>query len=706
MSSLPAPEGYSLTRRQILQRAGAGIVGLPLLGALGGQSLDAADAGKAAKKAAPAASAVPVSLNRFGRMVHEHYVTRVRLAERLADARRARLKTRAEAEAYVKELQSKVRECLGPWPEKTPLNARTTRTVERDTYKIENVIFDSRPDFPVTGNLYLPKGRSGKLPGVIGMCGHSANGKAAGTYQSFAQGLARQGYVVFIIDPIGQGERLQCVNAELKARFGIGVQEHLHVGNQQVLVDEFIGSWMVWDGIRALDYLLTRPEVDPKQIGLTGNSGGGTQTTWLSAADPRWTMVAPSCFVTTLRRNLENELPADTEQCPPRALALGLDHADFIAAMAPRPVILMGQERDYFDARGLEEAFGHLKHLYRLLGAEENIKLHIGPDSHGYSQANREAMYGFFNGLTKVTQGSAEPALTLETDAVLQCTPRGQVAEARPRTVVTFTSERAKQFATKRGKPEGSELRVAVRAALKLPKREETAPDYRILRPSTGRGYPAKFAGTYAVETEAGIHALVYRLSDVDLVSRVPRKTSRALLYIAHQSADEELRQEPLIAELMKESGDTAVFACDVRGIGESRPTTTNQGFLAPYGPDYLYAAYGLMLDSPVAGQRTHDVLRVLDWLKATGHTEIHLVGRGWGAIPAAFAAMLSNDVAQVTLKHALSSFSEIAASENYKWPLALLVPGVLKRFDLPDCYRALGAKKLRQIEPWGPMAG
>ncbi len=706
MSSHPSPEDSSLTRRQIIRRAGAGIVGLPLLGALGGQSLAAAEASKSAKKAAPTAPAAPVALNRFGRMVHEACVARVRQAERLGEERRARLKTRADAEAYVKELQGKVRECLGPWPEKTPLKARTTRTVERDSYTIENVIFESRPDFPVTGNLYVPKGRGGKLPGVVGLCGHSANGKAAGTYQSFAQGLARQGYVVFIIDPIGQGERLQCVNAELKARFGVGVPEHLHVGNQQVLVDEFLGSWMVWDGIRALDYLLTRPEVDPKHIGLTGNSGGGTQTTWLSAADPRWTMVGASCFVTTLRRNLENELPADTEQCPPRAIALGLDHADFIAAMAPRPVILMGQERDYFDARGLEEAFGRLKHLYRLLGAEDNIKLHIGPDPHGYSQPNREAMYGFFNGITKVAQGSAEPTLTLETDATLQCTPRGQVGEARPRTVVTFTGELARAMAAKRGQPEGSELKTAVRAVLKLPPREAAAPDYRILRPSPGRGYPTRFAGTYAVETEAGIHAIVYRLSDVDLVSRVPRKTAKALLYIAHQSADDELRQEPMIAELMKASGDAAVFACDVRGIGESRPTTTNQSFLAPYGPDFMYAAYGLMLDTPMAGQRTHDVLRAIDWLKSTGHTEIHLVARGWGAIPATFAAVLSDDVAQVTLKHALSSYGEIAASENYKLPLALLLPGVLKRFDLPDCYRALGAKKLRQIEPWGPMAG
>ena len=187
------------------------------------------------------------------------------------------------------------------------------------------------------------------------------------------------GYVVLIFDPIGQGERLQYGHVEKDHRPGVGVGEHLLAGNQQFLVGEFFGSWRAWDGIRALDYLLTRPEVDPKHVGITGNSGGGTMTTWLCGVEPRWTMAAPGCFVTTFRRNLENELPADTEQCPPRALALGLDHADFLAAMAPKPVIILAKEKDYFDVRGAEEAYARLKQLYGLLGAEENISLHIGP---------------------------------------------------------------------------------------------------------------------------------------------------------------------------------------------------------------------------------------------------------------------------------------------------------------------------------------
>ena len=282
-------------------------------------------------------------LNRFPRMVQEYFVDQVRQVEKQADQRRAKLKTKADANAYVEEVREKIQESFGPWPEKTPLNPRITSVLERDTYKIENLTFESRPGFLVTANLYIPKGREFPLPGVVGTCGHSANGKASRFYQSFAQGLARQGYVVLIFDPIGQGERLQYPDENLKSKIGVGVQEHLYCGNQQFLVGEFFGSWRAWDGIRALDYLLTRKEVDPKHIGVTGNSGGGTMTTWLCGVENRWTIGAPSCFVTTFRRNLENELPADTEQCPPQALSLGLDHSDFLAAMAPKPVIILAK---------------------------------------------------------------------------------------------------------------------------------------------------------------------------------------------------------------------------------------------------------------------------------------------------------------------------------------------------------------------------
>src|SRR5262245_43758602 len=397
----------------------------------------------------PAAGLTP--LNRFARVVQEFFVEQVRAAEKIGEDARAKLKTKADTEGYIRTVRDKIAKCFGPFPQqKAPLNAKITGKLDRDTYTIEKVFFESRPQFFVTANLYLPKGAKGPRPGVVGLCGHSNNGKANETYQSFAQGLARMGYVVLIFDPIGQGERLQYAHVEKPHRPGVGVGEHLLAGNQQFLVGDFFGSWRAWDGIRALDYLLSRPEVDPKHVGITGNSGGGTVTTWLCGVESRWTMAAPGCFVTTFRRNLENELPQDTEQCPPHAIALGLDHADFLACMAPKPVIILAKEKDYFDARGAEEAYRRLKRIYSLLGDEENVKLHFGPTPHGYTIENREAMYRWFNRATGVSDAKTEPKLTIETEETLRCTPGGQVAGLKSRTVFSFTAETAGQLADKR----------------------------------------------------------------------------------------------------------------------------------------------------------------------------------------------------------------------------------------------------------------
>jgi len=679
-------------RRQMLQTLGVQVLGLTLADRLLANEARAAGSQDDTRLE---------PLNRFPRMVQRYFVDRVRRAEAAGLKAKAELKTKADAEAYVRSVQERIRTSFAPFPEKTPLEPRITGVVDRDAYRIEKVIFESRPEFLVTANLYVPKGREFPLPGVVGTCGHSANGKCAEAYQAFAQGLARMGYVVLIYDPIGQGERLQYPDENLKSRIGVGVREHLYAGNPQFLVGEFFGTWRAWDGIRALDYLLTRPEVDPQHVGVTGNSGGGTMTTWLCGVEQRWAMAAPSCFVTTFRRNMENELPADTEQCPPKALALGLDHDDFLAALAPKPVLILAKEKDYFDARGSEEAYARLKRLYKLLGAEDNIGLFIGPTTHGYSQENREAMYRWFNRATGVSDATTEPELVIEKDETLWCTPHGQIVELKSRPVYSFTRARSKALAKQRRRLGGDELVGAVSDVLKLPPRRR-APEYRILRTLRGRKYPKPNFTTYAVDTEPGVHAVVYMLSDERHQSRPPRGRPRAVLYVSHHSSDAELREEPLIRRLLEAEPAAAFFTCDVRGIGESLPNTCGKNFLDAYGPDYFYAIHSLMLDYPYVGQKTHDVLCVLDWLRSCGHREVHLAAKGWGAIPATFAALLSDQVAQVTLKNALTSYAEIAESVEYNWPLSSLLPGVLHRFDLPDCYRALEKKKLSQIEPWG----
>ena len=646
-------------------------------------------------------------LNRFPRALQEYYVARVREIERQSLARKMALQSKAEAEQYVREVRAKVRDCFGPFPAKSPLKARVTGTVERESYRIEKILFESRPGLLVTGNLYLPRGVQGPLPGVIATCGHSDNGKAGETYQSFTQGLARLGYVVFIIDPVGQGERLQYLDQAGRSRYGNGVPEHLHLGNQQLLAGENFPFWRAWDAIRALDYLETRPEVDPQRIGMTGNSGGGTMTTWLGGLDDRWSMAAHGCFITTLRRNIENELPQDTEQYPLRALAHGLDHDDFIAAMAPKPVILLAKEKDFFDVRGAEEAYGRLKRLYTLLGAPENIALFVGPTYHGYSKENREAMYRWFHRHQgRSDQIESEPPIVIEKDETLQVTPGGQVAGLGSRTVFSFTAEISRQMGKTRPALTGNALATAITETLRLPARR-ALPDARILREIRPRRYPRARFTTYAVETEPGIHAIVYRLSEASHFSRPLPGPAETILYVSHLSSDDELRTEPLLRETITAAPATAVYTCDLRGSGESMPNTAGEDrFDLPYGSEYLYAGFSLMLDEPLLGRRTHDLLRVIDWLAAHGHTSIHLLAKGRGALPATFAAILSPEIHQVTLKDPLHSFAKIAETEDYQCPLSCIVPGMLARYDLPDCYRALEKKGLRLIDPRPGIAG
>ena len=690
------------SRRRFLTTAGLAFAGAPLYSA----------------RRVIAAEAKPefAPLNRFPRMMQEWLVRQVREIEAAADARRAALETKADAETYIASARSRLAECFGPLPEKTPLKPRVVGIVDREHYRVERIIFESRPGLQVPSNLYLPMmrektSRDGKLPAVVVACGHSENSKSAVAEYSIVQGLVRQGYAVLIYDPAGQGERYQYPNDKAGSRYNYATFEHAQTCNQQVLVGESGSAWFAWDGIRALDYLLTRPEVDASRVGITGNSGGGMETAYLCALEPRFAMAAPSGWITTLRRNAENELTQDTEQCLRRVLALGLDQSDMLACFAPKPIVIQTQERDFFDICGSREAFARLKRLYTLLGKPDDIHINTGPNTHSYPKASREVTYRVFNAAAGVESDSLEPEIAVEKDETLWCTPRGQVGYEQARTIFSFTRERSKQLSKTRPTLDEAGLQTGIRTVLKLPE-VRGVPDYKIMRSGPKRDYPMAGYGTFVVATEPGIDAIVTRLGDAPLFSRPPQASApggskRAVLYIAHRSADAELRDEPLIAELVKKESGAVFYACDVRGVGESRPDIGGPAAREyPFDADYFYAAQGVMLDQPYLGGKTFDVLRVVEWLKSFGHTEVHLVGKGHGAIVAALAAVLSETVKTVTLKHALRSYAEVAETEDYRWSSAMLPPDVLLHFDLPDCYRQLAGKQLTQIEPWGATDG
>jgi dienelactone hydrolase len=646
-------------------------------------------------------------LNRFPRMMQEYMTARLRANSQANHARVMSLKTCAEAEAYCAEVREKAARVFVPWPEKTPLNVRVTGELDRGAYHVRKLLFDSRPNFTVSANLYVPQDHAGPRPAILFPCGHSWLAKAGDCYQEYAQALARLGYVVLIYDPMGQAERLQYPDGKGESLFGPGpsypsVHEHNAMDRQLALTGDWIGRWFVWDGMRALDVLLAQEGVAPARVGVTGVSGGGTMTAYAVACDERFTMSAPCCWISSWYHNMLNEEPLDAEQCPPGVLAEGLEQSDLLLARAPNPVILLTEEQDFFDQRGSIEAFERIRHVYRLLGAEDQAAYYVGPGTHGYWKGAREAMCAFFNRQAGVIAPSPEGALVLEKPEALRCTPTGQVSDLPAvQCVPALTAARSRELAAARGVPKGEELHRRVATLLCLPERHGP-PDYRILRPWSARGYARPHANQFVLETgpRYGAQTLVTKLEDESRTARPPRGGPQALLYLPHLSSDQELREDQRLREL--ELANAAFFACDYRGIGESRPDTCRPGcFLGMYGSDYNYAAHATMLGESMVAWRVHDVLATLDWMASFGFDQVQLVAQGWGTIPGALAALLDDRIRQVTLIHAPNSYSELAEAPLQDWPFSAMLPGVLERFDLPDVYRELAAaRKLSLIEP------
>ncbi len=631
--------------------------------------------------------------NGYGQMVQDHYVSRVR---EIRDERAARLKsirTRRQALVYQDRTRAAIRKAFGPRPRKTALNARVVGVIERRHFRVEKVLFESRPGCLVTANLYVPNRIDGLAPGVIASCGHAAEGKAAPIYQEFCQRLARSGFVTLIFDPFNQGERDQYSSLPDREIVRSSTHAHNMMGKQLDLIGEWFGAWRAWDGIRALDYLLTRPEVDPERVGLTGNSGGGTMTTWIWGIENRFAFAAPSCFVTTFLHNLENELPADSEQYPPGVIGRGLDMADFMLAQAPKPVMLLGQNYCFFDRRGLKDAYTDVRRFYSLIGAPEgNTAYFLGPEGHGYSSHNQKAMVGFFTyhaGLRK-TSFSPRP-LPVES---LHATPNGEVVDAGAVPIYRLIEAKAATIGRRLKRRSTPDLKKVVARTLTLRPSVDT-PHYRCLRGTT---IADRRTARYAVETEANIRAILYKPMHTGFTHTLDVERT-VTLFLPHLSSETDLAGDALALNL-QQSG--SLYSLEARGLGESMPDD-DRDFFHAYGVDYMHNGYGLMLNESYLGRRVYDVLRTIDLLVAEGAKKVHLVGRGQGAVLAIYAGLLHGCTGSVLLKNGPLSYLEWTRTPIVKWPFANLPSGCLRTFDLSDCIRSLG-KRVQLTEPWGPQ--
>jgi len=308
----------------------------------------------------------------------------------------SRLKTKSDWEERQSIVRKKLSEVMGPFPEKTPLNIRITGVIQKEGYRVEKLIYESLPGYFVTSALFIPDNLEGKAPAILNPIGHSPLSFRRDVYQHTIINLVQKGFIVFAYDPIGQGERLQYYDIELgKSRFPPN-HEHSYPGALCFISGYSPAKHFTWDGIRGIDVLLSRPEVDPDRLGITGISGGGTSTTFITTFDDRIRAAAPECFITNYNYLFRSEGPQDSEQNLFGLISKGLDHPDFIELWAPKPTLIMSTTRDFFSIQGARETFQEARMAYAALGAEGNLQMTEDDFGHGFTRKNREAMYAFF----------------------------------------------------------------------------------------------------------------------------------------------------------------------------------------------------------------------------------------------------------------------------------------------------------------------
>jgi cephalosporin-C deacetylase-like acetyl esterase len=620
-----------------------------------------------------------------------------------------RIASAKQAEARGKQVREMLLGMLGGLPqERTPLNLRRTRAIDRGDYRIEKLIYESLPKFYVTANLYVPQAGHSPYPAVLQPVGHSVQAKARAFYQTLALGLVKSGFVVLTYDPVGQGERRIFYDVDLEdSKVGGTTIEHEMVGIQNMLAGESIARYMVWDGMRSLDVLQSLPEVDAARIGVAGCSGGGTMTAYLAALDDRVKVAAPDCYITAWEEQIIKTGPQDAEQQFPDQLKNGLDHADLITAFAPKPYLIASTEEDFFPIAGARRTFQESQRIYGLFGAGEKISWVVGPGGHGMPKMVREAIYGWMN---RWLNGGApgplpEPNFQTEFEEALYCTPTGQVSTSLGGETASTMNIRC--FAKKQ--PERPPLR--------------TMADLENLRHRVGENIRKLTryeppSGPVQVESEPGlqrdgysVRQLTYGVAGgrgVSALLAVPDAAPRGkpVLFVADEGANAVLAPGA-DGDRLARLGH-AVLAIDIAGFGSTIGKWSNYSddWL---GPDKL-ASLAMMVGKPLPGLAIEDIVGGLNVLDQQGLLGGGAIGfaRGMAGVGLLHAAALDARLVEVILQGTLMSYESVARAPINRQVLAAVVPGVLGKYDLPDIAACLAPRPLTLADlrlPAGPRA-
>jgi dienelactone hydrolase len=609
------------------------------------------------------------------------------LAARAYQARNADIGKLTTPDA-VRKRQAWVRDTFwklaGSMPERTPLNARTVGSFEREGYRVEKVLYDSRPNFPIPANLYIPTAAKAPFPGVLFQMGHTLNGKAGDSYQRCCQGLARLGFLVLAFDPMGQGERVYYPDAaHSRTRLSSSDAEHTTPGKQMLLVGDTCILMQTWDAVRSLDYLAAHPQVDPKRLASTGQSGGGTQTMNLMAVDDRLA-AAVVCSGNTENFACANFNPPgstdDAEQDFVNSAPLAFDRWDVFYPFAPKPLLITVSDKDSFGtyssnylSNGWEE-FQKLRKVYALAGKPKNLAWSDTPLPHGLSYDSRLQVYNWMRlhlqGETKPI--AEEPATSPEPDATLYVCQGGNVDSLKSDTPFRMTKARAVKKSP-----------VPLEKLL------------RIERPAAGtkltvlRRVPSKGVWIEAVEVQSApkvwVPAWVFR----------PRSEASKPTLLAVDSSGRAARwHEGELYQNLALKGYT-VCVPDLRGIGDMSPEFSRGHAPRARGhqDEENYAWASVILGKPLAGQRTADILALAAALG--GNAPLVLAASGRLTLPALFAAALDPRISRVYLSGGLVSYRSIVDTEEFSTAFAGFVPDILLHTDLPEIAAALAPRKV-----------
>jgi len=624
-------------------------------------------------------------------------------AKKYLDKRLLEIKSISTSDEW-KERQSQIRETLlqvvGPFPPKTRLHAIIVDTIIKEGFKVEKIVFESRPHFYVTACLYLPEKIEKKRPAIIYCSGHSDIGFRNGPYQLVILNLVKKGFIVFAFDPVGQGERIQHYDVDFaESKIGLPTVEHSYPGAQCFLTGSSLANYIIWDGIRAVDYLLSREEVDIERIGITGRSGGGTQAAYIAAFDKRILAVAPECYTTSFERLLESMGPCDAEQNFYHGIASGIDFADLYEVRAPFPTLIITTTRDIFSIQGARETTMEIKKMYRSFGKEKNIRQIEDDDIHASTVNNREKTYAFFQKFLNLPGSPDEEKVSYLTREELQITSTGQVCTSLgSETVFNLNAEFAnRQIKNSVAKEKNILLHIQTTRQIAGDISGYQVPEKGSNPVFTGRlkrdGYSIE---KYFIQGE-GKYVIPYLL-----FKPVGEGPFPVIIYLHPGDKGTEAHPGGEIEWFVRKGW--MVVAPDLLGQGEAGPGSY-KGDAYDFKPgrvSYNLWFLAIQIKRSLTGIQAGDVNRLIDCIKNRQDVNTHQISalaKGEKCPVITHAAVFNPDINKIVLFEPLATFRMLVTHQYYKPRfIPSSVAGSIGQYDLPDLYAALAPRPLLLI--------